>query len=82
MKPNTGTIGRNSRKTKETHPDSSGSINAVCQNCGHSNDYWLSGWTKEGERGKFSHLALKDKQPIVQSTPVNNDVDFDDALGF
>ena len=51
----TGTIRRNERKEKETHPDMTGSIriNGV--------DYWLSGWTKENERGKYLSLSAKPK---------------------
>ena len=51
----TGTFRRNERKEKETHPDFTGTarINGV--------DYWISGWTKQNERGKYMSLAFKPK---------------------
>lgn len=52
---NRGTLGRNKRKEKDSHPDFSGSINVE----GH--DYWLSGWLKENANGKFFSLAVKRK---------------------
>lgn len=57
-KDNSGTLGKNRRKEKETHPDSSGSatIDGV--------EYWISGWTKTGPTGeKFSSLSFKRKVP-------------------
>lgn len=53
---NRGRLSRNERKDKETHPDMKGSatINGV--------DYWISGWTKENERGKWLSLSFEPKQ--------------------
>lgn len=57
-----GTLGRNKRKEKDTHPDYSGSctIDGV--------DYWISGWVKEnGETGeKFFSLAFKEKDDALE----------------
>jgi hypothetical protein len=82
MKPNTGTLGKNDRKTKETHPDSSGSMNVVCQHCHKTNDYWISGWTKESARGRFSSLAFKDKEVAQQGERTVAKPEFDDELPF
>lgn len=55
-KDNSGRLSRNDRKEKETHPDMKGSatINGV--------EYWISGWTKENDRGKWLSLAFEQKQ--------------------
>lgn len=58
-KDNTGTLGRNTKKEKDTHPDSKGKALIG------GKWYWISGWTKTGPDGsKFSSLAftLQDEQ--------------------
>jgi len=52
---NRGTIGRNKRKEQPSHPDFAGSINV------DGRDYWLNGWEKENDRGKFLSLSVKPK---------------------
>lgn len=53
---NRGRLSRNERKEKETHPDMKGSatINGV--------EYWISGWTKENDRGKWLSLSFEQKE--------------------
>lgn len=55
-KPNTGSLFKNDRREKDTHPHATGSalIDGV--------EYWVSAWTKEGEKGKWQSLAFKPKQ--------------------
>ena len=68
-KENSGTLGKNKRKEKETHPDYSGSINVA------GTDYWLSGWLKEHNGEKFFSLSVrpKDQQAPRQAPPKSND---------
>lgn len=53
--PNSGTLGKNKRKTAENHPEYSGQaeIDGVA--------YWISAWLKEGQDGKFFSLSFKKK---------------------
>jgi hypothetical protein len=50
---NTGIIGANDYKQKDTHPDVKGRVNV------DGLWYWVSGWNKEGSNGReFTSLAL------------------------
>lgn len=64
-KDNRGRLSRNERKEKETHPDMKGSatINGV--------EYWISGWTKENDRGKW--LSLSFEQKYANRAPAGRD---------
>jgi hypothetical protein len=52
---NRGALFKNDRKENENHPDLSGNINV------DGKEYWLSGWTKKTEDGKFKVLSLSVK---------------------
>lgn len=78
---NSGILGRNDRKEKESHPTHSGQCTI------DGKEYWLSAWVKEGERGKFFSLAFKPKdngnavaKPKQQKTVFEED--FDDSIPF
>jgi hypothetical protein len=60
---NSGTISKNDRKEKDTHPDIRGSatINGVA--------YWVDGWRKENDRGAFYSLSFKPKDAPASSPP-------------
>jgi hypothetical protein len=71
---NRGTLGRNSNKSEDKHPDYSGTINI------DGKDYWLSGWLKEGKNGKFFSLAVKEKDTKKPAKKVEfQDDDLSDA---
>lgn len=54
---NKGTLGRNKRKEKDSHPSHTGKINV------DGKDYWLSAWVKDGQGGeKFFSLSVKPKE--------------------
>lgn len=52
---NSGSLFRNDRKDKETHPDRTGTamIDGVA--------YYVSGWIKNGSKGQFLSLSFKRK---------------------
>jgi type II secretory pathway component PulJ len=56
QRPNTGSLFKNDKREKDTHPHATGSalIDGV--------EYWVSAWTKEGKSGKFQSLAFKRKE--------------------
>lgn len=53
---NSGSLFVNDRKEKDTHPDYSGTVMV------DGKEYWISGWTKQGQRGEFYSLAFKPKE--------------------
>ncbi len=83
-KDNSGTLFKNDKREKDTHPPATGTaiIDGV--------EYWVSAWTKEGAKGKFQSLAFKPKQERAQEIkqayrePERNSYGtaFDDDLPF
>lgn len=51
-----GTLFKNDKREKDTHPNATGTaiIDGV--------EYWVSAWTKDGQKGKFQSLAFKPKE--------------------
>lgn len=76
---NRGILGRNDRKTLDTHPDFSGSINV------DGKDYWLSGWIKERKdgSGRFFSLTVKPKDGAATAPrQAAANADLDDDIPF
>ena len=58
MKEGSGSLFKNTRKEKETHPDYNGSIMV------NGKEHWLSAWVKEGQKGKFFSVSIgQEKKP-------------------
>lgn len=55
-KPGTGVIFKNDKKQKENQPDYKGTINV------DGKDLDIALWVKEGKKGKFFSVAIKEKQ--------------------
>lgn len=54
---NSGTLFKNAKKEKETHPDYNGDVTV------NGESYWISGWLKKDRNGNtFMSLSFKPKQ--------------------
>lgn len=71
---NSGTIGKNDRRTQDNHPTHSGSAMI------DGREYWVNGWVKNSDRGSFLSLSFRPKEPRANSIPV--DVPFNDDIPF
>jgi hypothetical protein len=77
---NRGVLFRNDRKENDKHPDYRGTINVE----GH--EYEISAWIKEGKKGKFMSLSVK--EPFKKSGGASTvggggfDKDLDDEIPF
>ena len=72
-KENSGSMRRNDKAGVETRPDYRGSLNVA------GVDYWLSGWIKESEDGKWMSLSVQPKEDKpATSKPKTKTLDEDD----
>jgi hypothetical protein len=77
---NSGTLGRNTRREKDSHPTHSGRCTVA------GVEYWISAWVKDGQDGsKFFSLAFKPKeeQPAAkQAQPAGGEFQDDLDIPF
>lgn len=77
---NRGTLGKNKRKEKDTHPDYAGKCDI------NGTEYWISGWLKESSGEKFFSLSFKPKdaagQQAAQAAPAKTLASMDDDIPF
>lgn len=70
-KDNSGSLSKNTRKEKPTHPDIKGKATIA------GVEYWVDGWAKDGENGKWYSLSFKPKDGTpakpAQRAPVPED---------
>ena len=63
QKDNTGSLHRNERKEKDTHPNATGSATI------DSVEYWISAWTKKDKNGNlYQSLAFKRKEERINKS--------------
>jgi hypothetical protein len=73
---NSGTLFKNDMKKEPGHPDYRGMLMI------DGTEYWLSGWIKEGKRGKFFSLAVKPKEANGNRATRRKDDDDDYDVPF
>jgi len=80
---NRGVLFKSDRKERDSHPDYRGSINVNGQ------EFWLSSWLKEGQKGKFMSLSITPKEqapapskPAAKQTKGVPMDDFDSDVPF
>lgn len=76
LKDNSGSLFRNEKREKDTHPHATGTVMV------DGVEYWISAWTKDGAKGKFQSLSFKRKEqkseiPRQAADPRRQDLDDD-----
>jgi hypothetical protein len=57
--PNSGIMFRDARKKYQSDRDARGSGDIICPRCDHRFQFWISGWIKEGLKGRFTSLRSR-----------------------
>lgn len=75
---NSGALFKNDKQGNEKRPDYNGSLNVNGQ------DFWISAWIKEGQKGKFMSLSVKpkDQQPAQRQAPPSRSAPPRQSSGF
>lgn len=76
---NSGTLFKNDMEGKsENFPPYGGSLNV------NGEEFWVSAWVKDGQKGKFFSLAIKpkDAQQAKQDKPAATNYDDDSSIPF
>lgn len=53
---NRGALFINNRKDRDSHPDYTGTLNV------NGEEFWISGWKKQGRSGTFLSISVKPKE--------------------
>jgi len=64
-----GVLFKNENRSSEKHPHAKGT--ALIE----GKEYWVSAWTKEGQKGKFQSLSFERKQEQRGKKPARHDDD-------
>ena len=81
---NSGIVFKNDRKETETHPDSKGSGEVTCTNCGSAVPFWISAWRRVTAKGNALSMKFQAKEaasPVAQKQAPAS-VDFDEDVPF
>ena len=73
---NSGILFRNDKKTRDTDRDYGGSATIA------GVEYWVSGWIKDGKRGKFMTFSFKPKDGWGAAKSSATRADYDDQIPF
>ena len=74
---NSGSLFKNDRKEKDTHPDYKGTVMV------DGVEYWISSWLKTGKSGvKFMSLAFTPKEKPKEQKEFQAPPEFDDKIPF
>ena len=81
QKDNSGAMFVNDRKEKDSHPDRRGEAMI------DGKMYWVSGWIKDGKKGKWMSLGLEPKDAANKPAPVRQEQssyaeELDDEIPF
>ncbi len=75
LKDGQGSLFKNERREKDTHPNLQGTILVA------GVEYWISGWTKEGAKGRWISLSVKPKEAAKPAAKAQKPAadDFDES---
>lgn len=73
---NSGTLGKNDKREKSTHPEYKGQ--AIIDGTA----YWISAWVKESQYGKFFSLSFKPKDENPSAPSPSGIEEMEDDIPF
>lgn len=65
---NKGVLFKNERKSNESQPDYSGTINVVCEKCGHGNEMRLASWINTAKDGVKKFMSINTREGSMTNT--------------
>jgi hypothetical protein len=74
--PNSGILFKADRKRSDRDRDYKGSADITYPDCGSRFHMWLSGWIKQGRRGKFLSLSFLAKDSGRRESEIVEDENF------